>query len=49
VFQVYNFESKNLLNELDMVHDVSFWKWTNEDTIILVTEASVFQWTVFTG
>ena len=48
-FQVYNFETKNLLSEMDMLLDVCFWKWANEDTIILITETSVFQWQVFTG
>lgn len=49
VFQVYNFETKNLLNEVELLHDVVFWKWVNEETIILVTENSVHQWAVFRG
>ncbi|XP_067932137.1 clathrin heavy chain-like [Watersipora subatra] len=48
LFQVYNFETKNLLSEVDSALDVCFWCWANEDTIMLVTEMSVYQWQVFT-
>lgn len=50
-FQVYNYESKNLLNEIDLpVHsEICFWKWVNEETIILVSDTQILQWMVFRG
>jgi len=49
LFQVFNFESKNLLSSKDTHDEVLYWNWANEETIIFVTENSILQWLVFTG
>jgi len=47
VLQVYNFDTKNMLNEVELLHEVVFWKWVNEETIMMVTEKSAHYWAVF--
>lgn len=49
VLQVYNFDTKNMLNEVELLHEVVFWKWVNEETIMMVTEKSAHYWAVFRG
>lgn len=48
-FQVYNFETKNLLSELEVHTEVVFWKWVNNEMMMIVTETNVLQWSVFRG
>ena len=40
--QIFNIESK----QKDVNEDVVFWKWVSETTIGMVTDTSVFHWTI---
>ncbi|XP_075243875.1 clathrin heavy chain 1-like [Convolutriloba macropyga] len=44
--QIFNIEMKTKMKTHVMVEDVTFWKWINEKTLSLVTEASVFHWSM---
>lgn len=45
--QIFDLEQKKKLKSVTMSEDVSFWKWTNETTLGLVTDTSVYHWDVF--
>ena len=44
--QIFNLELKTKLKSHVMNEDVTFWKWINEKTIGLVTETSVYHWSI---
>jgi len=44
--QIFNLELKSKLKSHLMNEDVTFWKWINEKTIGLVTETSVYHWSI---
>ncbi len=44
--QIFNLELKSKLKSHVMTEDVTFWKWVNEKTIGLVTENSVYHWSI---
>jgi clathrin heavy chain len=44
--QIFNLELKSKIKSHVMNEDVTFWKWVNEKTIGLVTETSVYHWSV---
>ena len=44
--QIFNIEMKTKMKTHVMVEDVTFWKWINEKTLALVTEASVYHWSM---
>jgi clathrin heavy chain len=44
--QIFNIEMKSKMKAHQMVEDVTFWKWVNLNTIALVTETSVYHWSM---
>ena len=44
--QIFNLDTKTKLKSHVMTEDVTFWKWISEKTIGLVTEASVYHWSI---
>ena len=46
VLQVYNIAEKAKLKTHTMDQPVTFWKWISDNTMVLVTEAAVFHWTL---
>jgi len=44
--QIFNIEMKSKMKAHQMVDDVIFWKWINLNTIALVTESSVYHWSM---
>lgn len=44
--QIFNIEMKSKMKAHVMNEDVIFWKWISLNTIALVTEASVFHWSM---
>jgi len=44
--QIFNLELKSKIKSHVMNEDVTFWKWVNEKTIGLVTESSVYHWSI---
>ena len=44
--QIFNIEMKSKMKAHTMTDDVIFWKWINLKTVALVTETSVFHWSV---
>ena len=44
--QIFNIEMKSKMKAHQMVEDVMFWKWVNLNTIALVTETSVYHWSM---
>ena len=44
--QIFNIEMKSKMKAHQMVEDVTFWKWVNLNTISLVTETSVYHWSM---
>src|SRR5438477_10521882 len=44
--QIFNLEFKSKLKSHVMSEDVTYWKWVNEKTISLVTEGSVYHWSI---
>ena len=44
--QVFNIETKQKVKSHVNNDDVVFWKWVSETTIGMVTETSVFHWTI---
>ena len=44
--QIFNIEMKSKMKAHQMVDDVIFWKWINLNTIALVTETSVYHWSM---
>lgn len=44
--QIFNIEMKSKMKAHVMTEDVIFWKWISLNTIAMVTEASVFHWSM---
>ena len=44
--QIFNLELKSKLKSHVINEDVTFWKWINEKTIGLVTDTSVYHWSI---
>lgn len=44
--QIFNIEMKSMMKAHTMTEDVVFWKWINVKTIALVTEKTVFHWSM---
>ena len=44
--QIFNIEMKSKMKAHTMTDDVIFWKWINLKTVALVTETSVYHWSV---
>ena len=44
--QIFNIEMKSKMKAHTMTDDVIFWKWISENMIALVTETSVFHWSM---
>lgn len=44
--QIFNIEMKSRMKSHNMTDDVIFWKWINLNTLVLVTETSVFHWSM---
>ncbi|KAK5638580.1 hypothetical protein RI129_012875 [Pyrocoelia pectoralis] len=44
--QIFNIEMKSKMKAHTMTEDVVFWKWISLNTLALVTEASVFHWSM---
>ena len=44
--QIFNIEMKSKMKAHTMTDDVIFWKWVTLNTIALVTETSVYHWSM---
>lgn len=44
--QIFNIEMKSMMKSHSMTEDVVFWKWLNVKTLALVTDKSVFHWSM---
>lgn len=44
--QIFNIEMKSKMKAHTMDEDVVFWKWINVNTIALVTETTVYHWSM---
>lgn len=44
--QIFNIEMKSKMKAHQMTDDVIFWKWINLNTIALVTETTVYHWSM---
>ncbi|XP_022666531.1 clathrin heavy chain 1-like [Varroa jacobsoni] len=44
--QIFNIEMKSKMKAHAMSEDVVFWKWINLNTLALVTESSVYHWSM---
>src|SRR5271168_3983784 len=44
--QIFNLDTKTKLKSHVMTEDVTFWKWISEKTIGLVTETTVYHWSI---
>lgn len=44
--QIFNIEMKSKMKAHTMTEDVIFWKWISPNTLALVTETSVFHWSM---
>jgi len=44
--QIFNIEMKSKMKAHTMVEDVTFWKWINVNTLALVTETTVYHWSM---
>lgn len=44
--QIFNIEMKSKMKAHIMQDDVVFWKWISPNTLALVTETSVFHWSM---
>lgn len=44
--QIFNIEMKSKMKAHTMTDDVVFWKWISPNTLALVTETSVFHWSM---
>ncbi|XP_021913696.1 clathrin heavy chain isoform X2 [Zootermopsis nevadensis] len=44
--QIFNIEMKSKMKAHTMAEDVIFWKWISLNTLALVTESSVFHWSM---
>lgn len=46
-FEVFNFETKQLINKTKLFERVVYWTWLNSDIIAMVTETAIFHWELF--
>lgn len=44
--QIFNIEMKSKMKAHQMVDEVIFWKWINLNTIALVTETTIYHWSM---
>ena len=44
--QIFNIEMKSKMKAHTMTDDVIFWKWISENMIALVTETTVYHWSM---
>jgi clathrin heavy chain len=44
--QIFNIEMKSRMKSHTMTEDVVFWKWISLNSLVLVTETSVFHWSM---
>ncbi|XP_022186279.1 clathrin heavy chain [Nilaparvata lugens] len=44
--QIFNIEMKSKMKAHQMADDVIFWKWISPNTLALVTESSVYHWSM---
>jgi len=44
--QIFNIEMKSKMKAHQMTDEVIFWKWINLNTIALVTETTVYHWSM---
>ena len=44
--QIFNIELRSRMKTFNMTEDCIFWKWVNVNTIGIVTETSVYHWTM---
>uniref|UniRef100_A0A1B6E1U7 Clathrin heavy chain n=1 Tax=Clastoptera arizonana TaxID=38151 RepID=A0A1B6E1U7_9HEMI len=44
--QIFNIEMKSKMKAHTMTDDVIFWKWISLNTLVLVTETTVFHWSM---
>ena len=44
--QIFNIEMKSKVKATTTNEDVVFWKWINVNTLGLVTESSVYHWSM---
>lgn len=44
--QIFNIEMKSKMKAHTMADDVIFWKWISPNTLALVTETSVYHWSM---
>lgn len=44
--QIFNIEMKSKMKAHNMTDEVQFWKWINVNTVALVTETSVYHWSM---
>ena len=44
--QIFNIETKQRIKSHQNHEDIVFWKWVSETTIGIVTETSVYHWTI---
>lgn len=44
--QIFNIEMKSKMKAHTMPDDVIFWKWISENMVALVTETSVYHWSM---
>src|ERR1700730_4689804 len=44
--QIFNLETKQKVKTHASTEDIVFWKWVSDSTIGLVTETSVYHWTI---
>lgn len=45
--QVFDLTQKSKIQSATMNEDVVFWKWFSPDALGLITDTSVYQWSVF--
>uniref|UniRef100_A0A286XQZ2 Clathrin heavy chain n=1 Tax=Cavia porcellus TaxID=10141 RepID=A0A286XQZ2_CAVPO len=44
--QIFNIETKNKIKAHTMAEEVIFWKWISANTVALVTETTVYHWSM---
>jgi len=44
--QIFNIEMKSKVKAHTMTEEVVFWKWININTVAIITETSVFHWSI---
>lgn len=47
VLSVFNFDKEEKLKSLEINHNITFWKWLNEETIGIVTDNSVLTLNIY--